>query len=573
MKRLKIAEQIIIVVVTAVLLPLCIASVVVINVNQHAVRKELNYSVSIIADSVYQRLVKSIEEKKQSINYISESLSHIESPLKRKQFLDKIIKQSPEIEKIETGIISSEPKFDNLTYGSVKIFHDKKHNKLLIIKKISANNYLEEQLDINKLGKDIFKPLNNVERQIYIIDSEKNPIMSFNFDQNVFSSVISNLPQNVKPAEEDIFGKIKNQPNSIIKLHEPEWSIIVATPKHATNYSIIKARYKIILAILVAVFSIMLLCAAYIVSLYVNIRQLFKAITAIGKGNYSRRIRLITDLFTPYEVIFLSNEFNKMAEKIDKSYKALQKSNKKLRQMDEFKSNLIDTVSHELRTPLTSIKGYTSTLIKFNDQLDADTRIKSLKVIKQQSERLSRMVEDLLVIPDIESSLIRVMPEEINLKEIIETCILFINQKDSRIFNFQIDENLPGVYADPDRVEQIIINLLENAVKYSYEDSEISIKVKKSGNFAKISIHNFCETIPQHKLKTLFDKFTRLEDDLTRTTRGTGLGLFIVKGLVEAMNGTIQLNSKDGFEVQFTLPLFVNKEENLLAGKSNESEL
>ena len=120
-----------------------------------------------------------------------------------------------------------------------------------------------------------------------------------------------------------------------------------------------------------------------------------------------------------------------------------------------------------------------------------------------------------------------------------------------------LDIDVPDtIYADEDRLVQILINLLENAIKYSKENTPISISAKQNDEFAIVKIHNEADFIDEASLNGLFDKFSRLESDLTRTTRGTGLGLFIVKGLVETMSGEISLSSNDGFEVTFTIPLY-----------------
>ena len=123
---------------------------------------------------------------------------------------------------------------------------------------------------------------------------------------------------------------------------------------------------------------------------------------ALSKGNYQRQIRLLSTTFTPYEIVFLANEFNNMASEIHKSYIELKRKNAELKKLNEFRSNLLDTVSHELRTPLTSIQGYTSRLMRQDIVIDEETKQKSLRVIKEQSERLKRLIEDLLTIPDIE---------------------------------------------------------------------------------------------------------------------------------------------------------------------------
>ena len=232
--------------------------------------------------------------------------------------------------------------------------------------------------------------------------------------------------------------------------------------------------------------------------------------------------------------------------------------NIKLEQLNEFRSNLIDTVSHELRTPLTSIQGYTSRLLRTDIQIDEETRQKSLRIIKKQSERLKRLIEDLLVIPDIERDRIRVALEPVWISDTVETAITLVkNSEEKEIIN-NISEDFPLVIADKDRSEQVIVNLIENAVKYSTENTPIIILGDYNAHEATISICNQCDRIPEEKLNRLFEKFIRMDDKTTRTTRGTGLGLFIVKGLVEAMKGKITISSNDeyGFRVDITLPLF-----------------
>ena len=122
---------------------------------------------------------------------------------------------------------------------------------------------------------------------------------------------------------------------------------------------------------------------------------------------------------------------------------------------------------------------------------------------------------------------------------------------------FNLGEDFPIVEGDKDRLLQVFVNLLENAAKYASEGSKIVVDGVVKDDCAKIFVKNDCEVIPTKKLKKLFEKFVRLDDNTTRTTRGTGLGLFIVKGLVEAMNGEIALHSDKncGFCVEVTLHL------------------
>ena len=250
-----------------------------------------------------------------------------------------------------------------------------------------------------------------------------------------------------------------------------------------------------------------------------------------------------------------------MISQIHKSYIQLNKKNKELKQLNEFRSNLIDTISHEFRTPLTSIQGYTSRLLRQDIEIDDETKQKSLKIIKKQSERLSRMVEDILVIPDIEGTRLNFDLKPVSISTIIENAIMLVkNDQNREIVNNIVSCDI-NVMADNDRLEQVFVNLIENAIKYAKDGSPIFLDYELRENRVVISVKNDYDLIPREKLKTLFEKFVRIDDSTTRTTRGTGLGLYIVKGLVEAMNGEIRLYSNEecGFCVKVYLQLAVEE--------------
>ena len=167
------------------------------------------------------------------------------------------------------------------------------------------------------------------------------------------------------------------------------------------------------------------------------------------------------------------------------------------------------------------------------------------------------MIEDLLVIPDIEGARLNVNITNIPINNVIENSILLIkNDAHKEIINKLEDCNIE-VLADNDRIEQVFVNLIENAIKYSKENSPITLDYEIREDMLVVSVQNDYDVIPREKLKTLFDKFTRVDDSTTRTTRGTGLGLFIVKGLVEAMDGEIRLYSNEdcGFCVKVFMPI------------------
>jgi signal transduction histidine kinase len=555
MRRLKITQQLMIVLLIAVILPLCLAALIVTNVNQQAVRKELRYSARITADGVYQHLINCIEDKRSSVLFHAKIADHITTRDKLNKLLAEIVESSPDIERITIIEPSKLPKNILFAKSNIVVSSEILKNKLVFYAKLRYNKYLMEEISLDRIKHETFRYLFKDSRHVYVLDSGNKVIMSYNKGTRLINKLIPYFPKPEKFGQPVEFSPIKNQPNILINIEQPNWKIVVATPKTLTDYGIINARFKIIAVLLGAAVLILLGGLWYSVSLYTNIKQLIKAISALKKGNYNRRIRLIKDPLTPYEVIFLAEEFNEMAQKINETHINLQNANFQLSKLDKMKSDLIDTVSHEFRTPLTCIKGYTSRLLRSDISLDPEIKTQSLKVIKQQTERLSRLVDDLLVIPELESFNLRIVPDQIDLKAMIESCIFSIQQKQHSEIALSIDDNILNVYADPDRVEQILINLLDNAVKYSSENTEIYINVVQSDKFAIVEIKNQSEHIPDEVLNTLFEKFTRVDENLTRTTRGTGLGLFISKGLAEAMGGELSLTYNDAFIATLKLPL------------------
>ena len=309
------------------------------------------------------------------------------------------------------------------------------------------------------------------------------------------------------------------------------------------------ARFRIILSLVLAALFIFAIVGIYTYYLYLNIRQLFKGIIAISKGSYNRKIRLLKSVFTPHEIVFLEKEFNYMTKKVAGSYAELSEKNLELKRLDEFRGSLISAVSHEFRTPLTSIIGYSSRLLRSDIKIDESTKTKSLKVIKQQAQRLSRMVDDLLVVPDIESFKLQLNTEKLDLAKLLELSVTYANSNDTK-FEINMAQDLIPVEADKDRLIQVLVNLCDNAIKYNKDGAPIVISAANVEGKPCLSILNKADIIPKEMIKKLYDKFVRIDSELTKTTRGTGLGLYIVKGLCEAMNITIDITSTEaGFEV------------------------
>lgn len=552
-KRLKIVEQIIIVVLFAVLLPLSISGFIINNINQQSVRAQLCNAAVIIANTVSDSMDVFQNSVRYEMQQIGMTLDYFHTKEAKEHYL-KNIKNTTKIYK-DIKLLKNEYEYKKYKAEFVP------GKNAVLYTRLKNGSYLAVAVDVESLKSNMFTSIGADKRQIYILESDGSLLTSYNFDKRVFTKGIQQLPRKLEKDKVVIYGKRKNQPFAYVRKTNPDVLIIVSTPKEITQTYIDYSRSKIILSFLFAAFAVFFIVGLYISYLYINIRQLFKAIIAISKGNYKRRVRLLTHILTPYEMIFLASEFNRMANQIHKSYKKLERNNKELKELNEFRSNMIDTVSHEFRTPLTSIQGYTSRLLRQDIQIDEATKQKSLKIIKRQAERLKRMVEDLLVIPDIEGASLNITMEPVNIFETVEDAVILSKNSSGKTLVNSIRIDTPSIYADRDRFEQVIINVVENAVKYADDNSEIFIEAEVfDEEYIKISVKNHCHIIPKDKLRTLFDKFTRLDNDTTRTTRGTGLGLYIVKGLVETMGGHIHLHS--GMDWGFVVQIFMKRVKN-----------
>ncbi len=540
-KRLKIAEQIAIVLFLAVLIPFITIGLIISNISQQSVRKELKYSATMISgfvgDSVQNYLKYADEELKQ----IASAISFFYYEEDKNDFLVEV--------KEKYG------KFNNFQFLDAQsltkrepVFNAKKSVVRLYVN-IDDNDIISADLKMAVLQDALDNHFTDIKHDVYILDDAGNIIATNDHDNKGYNNIVENLPKEREYLTPVLFSKVKNQPLAYYQMKSPNWTIVVKTTPNVTKKTIDVPRLRIILSLVFAALFIFAVAGIYTYYLYVNIRQLFKGIIAISKGSYNRKIRLLKSVFTPHEIVFLEKEFNYMTKKVANSYAELTEKNLELKRLDEFRSSLVSAISHEFRTPLTSIIGYSSRLLRSDIKIDEATKQKSLRVIKQQAQRLSAMVDDLLVIPEIESFRLQLNMTELDLTKLLEVSIAYANYNDTK-FKINTAPDLLPVKADKDRLIQVLINLLDNAVKYNKDNAPIMVSAANIENKPCLSILNKSDIIPEDKLETLFDKFVRLDSELTRTTRGTGLGLYIVKGLCDAMNISIDVSStEEGFEV------------------------
>jgi len=230
-----------------------------------------------------------------------------------------------------------------------------------------------------------------------------------------------------------------------------------------------------------------------------------------------------------------------------------------IRRLEKMRSDFVANVSHELRTPITSIKGFTETLLDGAMQ-DEEICRNFLQIISDESERLSRLITDILDLSKIEQKRIAIHKTEVDLQELIEDIALLVQDKVQRKkLTLELPENLHlAVQSDKDCLQQIILNLVANAIAYTPEHGKISVEVNQEGKHVKIAIADTGIGIPEKDLSRIFERFYRVDKARSRDSGGTGLGLAIVKHLVENLHGQIAVKSKEGEGSVFTVTLPVN---------------
>lgn len=254
----------------------------------------------------------------------------------------------------------------------------------------------------------------------------------------------------------------------------------------------------------------------------------------------------------------LSEYHGRLESEVHKATKGLEAANLRLHELNEKKSDFIAKISHELRTPMTSIKGamdYLTAKIPKISSSDAETQniMDFLLVIRNNADRLMRLVNDTLDIERIESGMFDLQLSEINMLSLIkEVVVSFQSIASERNITFKIisSPNI-SVNADQDRIGQVLINLLSNAINYSPDNSDINISVEETEESVTVTIKDRGPGIPSGVQEKIFDKFYTLGK-----RRGTGLGLAICKGIVEAHNGEIRVvqGLESGSAIYFMLP-------------------
>ena len=230
-----------------------------------------------------------------------------------------------------------------------------------------------------------------------------------------------------------------------------------------------------------------------------------------------------------------------------------------LKRLEKIRRDFVANVSHELRTPVTVIKGYSETLLDDLIAEDPEKAAEFVKIILSHSERLAALLNDLLSLSEMESPDFSFRMNQISIESTAsKVCALLQAKADAKGVNIRTSDlaALPPVLADQGRLEQVLVNLLDNAVKYSSEGGTVQIQAAEEDDLIRISVRDSGPGVPPASIPRLFERFYRVDSGRSRKEGGTGLGLAIVKHIVQLHGGTVRAeNNTDGPGATFSFTL------------------
>ena len=288
----------------------------------------------------------------------------------------------------------------------------------------------------------------------------------------------------------------------------------------------------------------------YLVSRSISkpIKQLYHAAKEVEKGNYNIRLNIKT-----------GDEIEELGKAFNRTTEALARLEEERREIDDAKTEFLSITSHELRSPITPMKAQLQMLEQGYFGKLSKKQKESLEIIIRNTDRLDNIIMDFLEISRIEAARLKFNFRETDLTETLSETVKFMEgfAKEKNIKLVLDYDKLPTIEADPDRISQVLRNLINNAIKFSEENSKIEIKAKLREKDILFSVKDYGKGISSDDQIRIFEPFYQVEKHSRRKYGGTGLGLAICRGIVESQNGKIWVESKPGkgSNFCFTIPL------------------
>jgi hypothetical protein len=259
------------------------------------------------------------------------------------------------------------------------------------------------------------------------------------------------------------------------------------------------------------------------------------------------------------QVVVYSHRLEQKSRELEAATAELREANERLTELDRLKDDFVSTITHELRTPLTSIRAFTQILLE-NPQVEADQRVRFLGIITKETERLTRLINQVLDLSKIESGRAEWHESAVDMREVLADTVTGMSQvfeeRDIKV-NTRVPSAVKPVKADVDRMIQVMLNLLSNAAKFCEPGrGQIEIALSEQPGALRVDVRDNGPGIDPADQKVIFDKFRQVGDTLTAKPHGSGLGLHISRQIVEHFGGRMWVESAPGRGAcfSFTLP-------------------
>jgi signal transduction histidine kinase len=306
--------------------------------------------------------------------------------------------------------------------------------------------------------------------------------------------------------------------------------------------------YLVVAGLLGAVLAVMILFFGLIDSMRAPLERLVQGARRLAGGDLKTRV----EVGGPAEIATLGTAFNEMANSLERDARERDR-------VEQMKDDFVLTVSHELRTPVTVVKGFAEMLTEQRGSLSA-RQYEAAEVIAESAGQLQKMINDLLDLARSDAGKLRIETRPTSVRSLTQRIGRqmrpHFEERDQRL-TVSIEKDLPEVEADPDRIGQVLANLLTNANKYSPEGARVRLAASLVGLEIEFAVSDDGPGLSEDELDHVFDRFWRAESGETQSVGGTGLGLAIAKSLVELHGGAISANSTpgEGATFRFVLPI------------------
>ncbi|MDJ0608083.1 MAG: sensor histidine kinase [Kiloniellales bacterium] len=271
-----------------------------------------------------------------------------------------------------------------------------------------------------------------------------------------------------------------------------------------------------------------------------------------GEGVSPEQVMSLLDETT--QVLEYSRQLEQKSEALEAATRDLQEANERLRELDRLKDEFLSTVTHELRTPLTSIRSF-SEILHDDPEIEPEEQKEFLGIIISESERLTRLINEVLELAKIQAGRMQWKMEDVDLKDVVESSVTTLSrvfeQADVRL-EAELPESVPLIHADRDRLVQVVINLLSNAQKFCPPGTgRVKVALECTGSELVTHIKDNGPGIPKADCEAIFDQFHQVRAGQTGNPKGTGLGLAICQHIVDRMGGRIWVESVEGEGADF----------------------